>query len=140
MTIRTIAPVGCSSAPSALGCAGCSRAASCATTLGCSGCPCSSRCAAKGLSGLGCPCNTCASRATCPRSQALGRALGDITLPSIDFSSLSTWIMIALAVLLGYQLFFSKDKRAKRAARTKDLRGARERYYDQVAKIREQYA
>jgi hypothetical protein len=129
MTIRTITPA----RPTAgLG----------LTRLGCLGCPCASTCRARNnLSGLGCSCASCPNRASCPRSTALGR-VGDVSLSLLpgNVTDWKTWLIWILVGWLGYELLFSKDKRAKRKARRQDLRSARDRYNDQVRKIREQYA
>lgn len=84
---------------------------------------------------LGCPGYT-GQPADCPCQQNAGGQLG-FTLPSIDFTSWQTWVIGGLALVVLYQLFFSKDKREKRADRSDQLRAARERYKASVRKIRE---
>jgi hypothetical protein len=126
MIVRTIAPktamAGCADCPAAGNCAVCPKRMSCP------------RSRARGATGLGCA--GCPHQATCSSSQALGA----LALPSIDMSDWKTWLLIALAAGLLYQMFFSQDTRVKRRARRQDLRTARERYADQVRKIRESYA
>ena len=84
---------------------------------------------------LGCPGYNDQANGDCPCRRNAG-GLG-FTLPSIDFTSWQTWAIGGLAMILLYQLFFSKEKRRKRADRSAQLGAARARYQAQVRRIRE---
>lgn len=85
---------------------------------------------------VGCPAETMDACNACPCRQTAGGQLG-FTLPAIDFTNWQTWAIGALAALVLYQLFFSSEKRQKRADRSARLSAARRRYQDQVRRIKE---
>lgn len=86
----------------------------------------------------GCNCQACPKAATCNRSRpAMGFTITAPELPGIDLTDWKMWIVAGLAAMLVYQLFFSADKREKRAARSDKFAKERKRYQAAMRRIRE---